>query len=769
MFKTATVALPPKPYNLQTLGGQTAALYDLVSATPDTFAYACNQAQQVARILDVPRGQLLQTQISSFNQVADFRFAIIEACRDPLSAAVRDLARFPTPRRLRAECILDVAAFSVFAEAGIVSTDAAATLIESARRYTVEDVDEQKFGGLKRLKILSVESREEDTLLQIRTLEEQGFDPLATRVETTDEFAAALTDKSWDVILADYALPQFGVRAALDIMRKSERDIPFIIVSGTIEPKMAAEMMMGGARDYILKNDLTRLAPTVARELKAHRIRQEHKKMAEDLLHAAEEWRATFDSISDIVCVVDLEGRIVRANLAMKKFLGMDFQDIIGQDYHRLLHGNQNKIQTSPGVVQAGERCFRVSVDPILNEETNLRAVVYIMTDITERRRLEEQLRHAQKMEALGQLAGGVVHDFNNLLSVIMGLSDLLKDSISPDDPIKGDITEIRRASDRASELTKQLLAFSRKQKSRPIELNLNQAIDSASKTLRRLIGEDIEIKVIKDDRIAHTMMDPVQFEQVIFNLAVNARDAMPDGGTLTIETRNIHFVKSRHLELEPGDHVLLTISDTGCGMDKETASHIFEPFYTTKEQGKGTGLGLSTVYGIIRQHGGIINVYSEPGGETTFRIYLPAVERATTLHPRDTATMPSLKGTETVLVVEDDPTVQRLIERILDLKGYTVLTASNGHEALKVSRQHEGTIHLVLTDVVMPRMGGAKLAEELASLRPEIKILYMSGYSDDAISRQGLLEEDKEILEKPLSPYDLTKKVREMLDKKPT
>src|SRR5215469_7459309 len=367
------------------------------------------------------------------------------------------------------------------------------------------------------------------------------------------------------------------------------------------------------------------------------------------------------------------------------------------------------------------------------------RVRLVVAQDISERRHLELQLRQAQKMEAVGRLAGGVAHDFNNLLMVIKGHTELLLNALNPSDVMARKIEQIDRSADRATTLTRQLLAFSRLQVLQPQVINLNSVVEEMGKLLPRLIGEDIELILRRDENLGSIRADASQMEQVIMNLAVNARDAMPNGGKLILETRKCELEQSytaSHPFVKPGSYILLDVTDTGTGMDEETQAHIFEPFFTTKEKGKGTGLGLATVYGIVKQSGGFIWVYSEPGHGTTFKIYLPQIAEEVSLGAQDRvqSTLNLPKGSEVVLLVEDEPGVRELAREYLQMSNYTVLVAEDGHSALELAATHAGPIHLLMTDVVMPGMGGRELADRMRRLRPEIKILYMSGYTEQAV-----------------------------------
>jgi two-component system cell cycle sensor histidine kinase/response regulator CckA len=388
--------------------------------------------------------------------------------------------------------------------------------------------------------------------------------------------------------------------------------------------------------------------------------------------------------------------------------------------------------------------------------------------DITERKQLEEQFHQAQKMEAVGRLAGGVAHDFNNLLTAILGSADLVLDSLQPGVPEREEVEEIRKAAVRAADLTRQLLAFSRQQVIAPTVLNPNDVVANMDKLLRRLLGEDVELRAVLASDLASVKADPSQLEQVLLNLAVNARDAMPNGGKLTIETQNVEldqeYVRG-HLSAQPGPYVMFAVSDTGVGMDAATQARIFEPFFTTKEKGKGTGLGLATVYGIVKQSGGWIWVYSEPGQGTTFKVYLPRVAEAAAPAAPSPAPPVSVRGSETVLVVEDDEMIRKLIHKVLKANGYTVLVAASGGDAERVAGQHDGPIHLLMTDVVMPGLNGREVARRLTAVRAGIRVLYLSGYTDDAIVHHGVLEPGVAFLQKPFSPTVLGRKVREVLD----
>ena len=393
-----------------------------------------------------------------------------------------------------------------------------------------------------------------------------------------------------------------------------------------------------------------------------------------------------------------------------------------------------------------------------------------VQEDVTERKHLEKQLFQAQKMEAVGRLAGGVAHDFNNLLTAIFGYADLLAEDLAPDHAGRGDLNEIRTAATRASALTRQLLAFSRQQVLQPVVLNLNEVVEDLQKMLHRLLGEDVDLHASLAPDLGNVRADPGQMEQVIMNLAVNARDAMPTGGRLTIETMNADLEEDyadAHPPVQPGPYVMLAVSDTGIGMDEATKARVFEPFFTTKEAGKGTGLGLATVYGIVKQSGGFIWLYSEPGQGAAFKIYLPRVDAPAEPVVKAPPVGATVAGTETVLIAEDDELLRPLARELLSKLGYKVLEARHAAEALAVASAYAGDIHLLVSDVVMPGGGGFRLAQELLSKRPAMRVLYMSGYTDEAVVRHGLLERGLHYLQKPFTPAVLARRIRDVLNAK--
>ena len=476
---------------------------------------------------------------------------------------------------------------------------------------------------------------------------------------------------------------------------------------------------------------------------------------------------------------------IIYASPGFARMTGYSSEEVLGRNC-RFLHGEN----TDAAVVAQLREAIRLgesikvellnyrkdgtpfwnelSISPVRDEAGSLNQYIGVQADITARRHLEEQFRQVQKMEAVGQLAGGVAHDFNNLLTIINGYSELVLQDLPVDDPSWEMVSEIRKAGNRSAELTRQLLAFSRQQVLAPRILDLNAVAADMDKMLRRLIGEDIQLVTKLDPELGITRADPGQIDQVLMNLAVNARDAMPQGGRLTIETQNVTLDKSytqTHVDARPGDHVLLSVSDTGSGIPPEVLVKIFEPFFTTKGVGQGTGLGLATVYGIVKQSGGHLAVYSEVGHGTTFKVYLPRVEQAPDATQGHSWMRTPPRGTETVLIVEDEDGVRALTSYILSTNGYTVLEACEGEEAVSIASSFGKPIHLLITDVVMPGSGGRIVAEQVRERYPAVKVLFVSGYTDDAVIRHGVLQAGVHFMQKPFSPAALANKVREILD----
>ncbi len=490
------------------------------------------------------------------------------------------------------------------------------------------------------------------------------------------------------------------------------------------------------------------------------------------------------EQVSEAIVITDRGGAIVYVNPAFERVSGWSNEETLGQNPRILKSGKQDDAfyrqmweTLARGEVWTGRFTNRRKDGTLFEEQATISPVrdaagqivnyVAVKRDLTDETRLERQLFQAQKMEAVGRLAGGVAHDFNNLLGVITGYGEIVHRQLPGADPLKGKVEQILKAAERAAGLTRQLLAFGRKQVLQPEILDLNAAVSDMEKMLRRLIGEDVELSTRLEPRLGNVRADPGQIEQVLMNLAVNARDAMPEGGRLTIETRNADLeaeYAATHPPTRPGPYVMLAVTDTGAGMDAATQARIFEPFFSTKEVGRGTGLGLSTVYGIVKQSDGYVWVYSEVGLGTTFKIYLPRVDEEAPLAQAE-GPAPRLRGAETVLLVEDEASLRELLREALEANGYSVLVASDGAEALQIAEAHRSPIQIMVTDVIMPGLTGPKLVELVARTRPAMKVLYISGYSDESIIRHGLVGPGRAFLSKPFGPEVLLRRVRESLD----
>ncbi|MBX3274061.1 MAG: response regulator [Sandaracinaceae bacterium] len=573
-----------------------------------------------------------------------------------------------------------------------------------------------------------------------------------------------------DLVLSDVMMPGVDGFALLRALRESPetRQIPVILLSARAGEEAVVESLEQGADDYLLK-------PFSSREL-VTRVRA-HLDAAHARTGALRASETRFRRLAESgivgITVTDAQGRVIEANDAFLRMVGCTREALLAGDVVWEQRGRD--AQSSDVSARPWEGEYRrqdgrripalIAIAPLQGGEH-----ISIAFDLSEHRRLEEQLRQAQKMEAIGRLAGGIAHDFNNMLSVILSYAEMIGAELQPEEPLYADVEEILEATRRAADLTRQLLAFSRQQVREPKVLSLNHSVATMEKMLRRLLGADVTLTSLLAPDAWSVEADPSQIEQVILNLAVNARDAMPRGGKLTIQTANVVLEEgyaAAHHDVRPGAYVMLAFADTGVGMDAETQARIFEPFFTTKEKGKGTGLGLATVFGIVKQSGGHIWAYSEPSHGTTFKLYFPRASGGVS----PTAEAPrveSLRGHETILLVEDDAHVRAVARTILRRNGYVVLEAANGGEALLLCEQHTARIHLLLTDVVLPLMGGRQLAERLRALRPGIKVLFMSGYTDDTALQHGILEADAGIayLEKPLTPSSLARKVREVLER---
>jgi two-component system, cell cycle sensor histidine kinase and response regulator CckA len=646
------------------------------------------------------------------------------------------------------------------------------------------------------LRILHLEDSARDAEIIRHRLQEEGVvcDILVTSGK--ESFEVALAQEGFDVIISDYNLPGYDGLSALKRAQMAQPDVPVILISGTVGEGEAVKCLQFGATDYLLKGSLDRLASAVERairEAEMRRTRKQAERALQEREHALREneERTSFALAAARMGVWEIEfarGRLTWSD-TMAPLFGVTPENAPRRTeaFFQLIHPDDRRAaEESVERAIAGERDYAVEFRAVWPDGTahwiQVRAqavhdangkpvrLLGIAMDIDERKVLEGKLHQSQKLEAVGQLAGGIAHDFNNVLTVILGFCELRLQALVADDPARADLLEIKIAGNRAAGLTRQLLAFSRKQILQPQILDVNELIGGMEPMLRLLIVEHVELAVALEAQDALIKMDPTQVEQILVNLAVNAADAMPRGGKLLIATSNIvldeHY-RQEELPVAPGDYVLLSVSDTGIGMSEEVRRRIFEPFYTTKDVGRGTGLGLATVYGIVKQSDGDIAVQSEPGNGTTFRICFPrlsgevAVTGSTERAARYDDSSPC---SETILLVEDDDGVRHLTQRTLERLGYLVLLASNPKAAELVAAEFTGAIHLMLSDVIMPESDGAPLLERLVAARPAIRALYMSGYADEAIQHVVLVD-GAPFIQKPFTPDALTRKVREVLD----
>ena len=594
-----------------------------------------------------------------------------------------------------------------------------------------------------------------------------------------------LAAERFDVAVVDIKLPDVSGLELLDEIKRVSPLTEVVFVTAFATVATATQAVNGAAFAYVTKPfEMDVLLTTLRRAAEKVELAEARRIADEALRESEERFRATFEQAAVGIAHIAQDGAFIRVNQRLCDIYGFTREEILERTFKEIVHPDE-----LDGILELRRRMFADEI-PMYTAEVRCRhrngSTVWVnvtasvvrdakgepkysigaIQDITERKRLEGELLHSQRMEGVGQLAGGIAHDFNNLLTVISGRSELVLERLDPADPLRRELELICKTSGRAAALTRQLLAFSRKQVLQPKAVDLNELVQTATALLKRIIGEHVELVFVPAEDLGCVRADPTQLEQVVVNLAVNARDAMPDGGKLTIGTANAALDERyarRHVGVVPGPHVQLTVSDTGIGMDRATQARIFEPFFTTKGPGKGTGLGLSTVYGIVKQSGGHVRVYSEVGRGTTFKVYLPRTDAAAEASPGRATSMPA--GTETILVAEDESEVRALAREILETLGYIVVEASTAPDAILIAERHVGLIDLLLTDVVMPRMSGRVLAERVGELRPEMKVLFMSGYTDDAIIRHGVLEAGVSFLEKPFTAAALAAKVRAVLD----
>ena len=643
------------------------------------------------------------------------------------------------------------------------------------------------------VRVLHIDDAAADRELVCDVLERAhgGFE--VVQAASREELEARLAEDVFDAVLSDINVLGFEGLDLIDQVREKAPDVPLIIVTGTGSETIAVEAMKQGAADYVIKTPthIRRRPLTIQAALEKARLHAERKQAQQALRESEEKYRSLIEHSSDAIYLL-YENRFEIINPRFTELFGVTSEEARAPDFDYLslvAPKSRPLIEERRGKQTLGQeldpRYEFTAQDKEENEievEASVSYISYqngvatqgVLRDITERKRaeeektqLEERYHQAQKAESIGRLAGGVSHDLNNLLSPILGYSEMLLDDLAPDDARRESVNEILRAGFRARDLVRQLMAFSGKQTLEYEPVDMNKAVTGFEKLLRRTIREDVEIEIIPSPDIRTVMADIGEIEQVIMNLAVNAADAMPEGGHLTIETAPANLDEdyaAKHWGVKPGAYVMLAVSDTGPGMDDETRKHLFEPFFSTKGE-QGTGLGLATVYGIVKQHGGNVWVYSEPGKGTTFKVYLPVSEEARAEEKASKKTAAGLKGSETILLAEDNEQVRRLAQHILRRQGYTVLVAEDGPEALTILASHDDPVHLLLTDVVMPEMNGRELFARATESHPGLKVLYMSGYTASVIAHRGVLEEGTAFIQKPFNVQALAAKVREVLE----
>jgi two-component system, cell cycle sensor histidine kinase and response regulator CckA len=589
----------------------------------------------------------------------------------------------------------------------------------------------------------------------------------------------SLVYESVDALLLDmHSLNGAGL-ARVRELHSQFNSLPILALVPGSDHALGHRVLEVGAAEYLVKENLSSELLQKSLQYAIERTRAEAAaRQSEGRFHEL------LENTKDILFTLDLEGNVTFLNKSAEDVLGwsrsearqINIKSLVAPEHLNLCSQMMQRIVNEEPLQHFEISMLRKDGRKVLLQVSarlicsngRKEGVQGIARDVTERRHLENMVQQAQKLEAIGRLSGGLAHDFNNLFCVISGHAELMSERLESDHPAIRNLAQIKKAVDSASSLTRQLLAFSRKQVFHPRVLDLNAVVLETQKLMGRLIGGHIELFTSLNPQLGHVRVDPVQIEQVLLNLVLNARDAMPQCGKLAIATSNVDLeegARSKRAIVPAGNYVVLSVTDTGCGMDEETQSRIFEPFYTTKELGKGTGLGLATVYGIVKQSGGFIWVYSEPGQGTTIKVYLPRVDNPATPLPFENSRTEARRGSETVLLVENAESLRTLAKEFLITSGYAVLDAENGKEALRIASAFAGTIHLLLTDVIMPGMGGKQLAEQLTSLRPATRVLFMSGYSNDGIVQSGILTSEAPLLEKPFTREILLRRVRQVLD----
>jgi PAS domain S-box-containing protein len=643
------------------------------------------------------------------------------------------------------------------------------------------------------LDILVLEDNAYDAELAIVTLELAGYSCRWDHVVTREGFLEQLDRQDYDLVLSDYSLPTFDGLSAVRMLRERNLDVPFILISGTLGEETAIESLKAGATDYVVKSHLSRLVPVVKRALRERDELRQRRQAETAMRHAEARYRDLFENANDMIYTRDIAGYFTSVNsmgerltgYTREELLSMRIDQLFAPEYFHLCaeevlkHASEDALSVAEEIefIRKDRRRVWTEVSSrLIYEDGKPVGIQGIARDISERhradeqrRQLEDQLLQAQKMESIGTLAGGVAHDFNNMLTAIIGNVQLVLDGMPPESPDQPLLLEVEKAATRATALTRQLLTFSRRQPIERHSIDLNGSISELSQMLRRIIGEDIEIAIHLTPNLVPIFADSTQIQQVVMNLAVNARDAMPRGGQLLITTSEVDLDDAacrNYPSAQPGHYAQLVVADTGTGIDADTQQRIFEPFFTTKERGKGTGLGLAVVYGIVKQHEGFIQVASEPGWGTTFTVFLPAPAFMLDM------TAPKLAydvrgGNETILVAEDEASLRYLTATVLERLGYTVVLAEDGRAAIELFASDPTRFDLVILDLIMPRVGGRDALAQMRLLRSNLRALFVTGYDDSIQEPLGVSQKSPRagLLQKPYRMDILGAKVREILD----
>lgn len=635
----------------------------------------------------------------------------------------------------------------------------------------------------KSLKVLIIEDSSDDAHLLLYSLAKAGYKPSHALVQNAAGMRQQLGAQPWDLIISDYVIPGFGGLAALEVLKQSGFDIPFIIVSGKIGEDVAVESLIAGANDYLLKDRLTRLGPAIDRALKEAAQKRKRKQAEEALRESEERYRRLVESCPDGMFIttqsemifvnpagVELLGASSPIELIGKpilEFVESNYRDLVEEHLRQALEGSDGPLLEHKMVRTDGAGILVETIARHIQYHGES-AVQLLCRDVSSRKQMEQQLVNAQKMDAIARLAGGVANDFNNLFTVITGYGGLIRSGLDPDDPLQKDLQQIIQSTERAIGLTNQLLALSRKKAVAPESLDLNVVIDEVFSLISRLAGEKTECEFKREVDLGLVKADRGQVGTMIVNLALHARDAMPHGGKIVLETANLKTdrnISMSDVSLHPGEYVVLSISDTGLGLPDEEVQHVFEPFFGSAEPGRNTGLGLATVYAIVKQHGGQIFCASEMGKGSTFRIFLPR-HHPVVVPPVSKTPVPE-KEHSAVLVVEDEEVLREFAQLILRKNGYHVYAARDGVEALEVLREAAGNVDLVFTDVVMPRMSGAELSKRMQRTNPQIPVIFTSGYPRTILAEAGLQDRGLEFLQKPYTSQVLLNKIKDVLGSK--